>query len=117
MARLISERVRRMTMENLVEKQPWAMPFGFHVGFFLFFLLLSLDNLWSVWVAANGHGWNLKFEIILPWLFCSLMGGLLYTGSKHGDIERRTAGPLLMFLGFIVMSAYTAMYKLGSIGH
>src|SRR5665213_184676 len=104
-------------MERETDQQPWFMSLGFYGGFFLFFLLLSLDNLWSSWGSAAGQGWFLKFAILVPWVFCALIGTSLYQGIRRGNINVKMGGPLLMNLGFVVMFAYEAMYKLGRIGH
>jgi len=105
-----------MESETTAE-QPRVPAMGFYAGVFLLLLLVSLDNFRSAWIAAAGHGWHLKFVISMPWAFCALTGTGLYMGMKRGDLGAKIAGPLLMNLGFIVMFAYEAMYKLGRIGH
>lgn len=104
-------------MENGIEKRSRTVPFGVFAGMFLLFLLLSLDDLWSVWKAASGHGFHLKITILVPWIFCLLIGGNLWVNVKRGKTDREIGGLVLMFLGFIAGAAYSAMRGLTGIGH
>ncbi len=104
-------------MENETDKQVWVVPLSIWAGLFLFFLLISLVPLRSAWIAAFGHGFSLKFDIAIPWVFCLLAGANLFISIKHGKIDRNLGGMLLTLLGLIVQFAYEAMAKLGTVGY
>jgi len=104
-------------MESENAKQRWADYFGIYQALFVFFLLMSLIDLRSAWVAASGHGWDLRFEIVFPWVICAAIGLSLHRCIDRGEINRRMGGALLLMLGFIAMYAYEAMHKLAGIGH
>ena len=99
-------------MEHQVDAKSWQPSIKLFGGFFLFMLLLSLDNFHSAEVAAKGHGWGLTFAIAAPWVCALLIGAILYLAPRRKQMSEQTAGVLLMLLAFVISYSYEARDKL-----
>ncbi len=104
-------------MEDRAEVKSWQPSIRLFGGFFLFMLLLSLDNFHSAEVAARDYGWRLEFAIAAPWVCGLLVGAILYLAPRRKHMSEQTASVLLILLASVISSSYEAMDRLSRLIH
>jgi len=104
-------------MDEIYDSIAGQKLFRLSVGLFAFFLLFALIGFHDAWIAAAGRGFQLHFDIAVPWLFVLIVGMNVFASAMRKQMKYQIAATVLTMLAFAVEYSYEAMGKFAGLIH
>lgn len=104
-------------MDDIYDSIAGRKIFKLSAGLFVFFLLFALIGFHSAWIAANGRGFQLHFDVAAPWSFALIAGANVVASAMRKQMKYLVAAGVLNMLSFAVLYSYQAMGTFAGLIH